>query len=607
MASPEEPHKKAATELPQVHVVQELLPSVHDLLLLKEKMTANRVPFSQNVVPQPLQNTARIVVDESGEKEKVNGFEDEKNGGRKDVLDESRKDRKGKKKKKKKLSSQSTPPPEQAPSPASSWLPETEGPWNNPSHGGLNTKEKSHGNGSSPGEVLKPSPTRLEEVLHDTSTPLHLPSQAQSPPLIASPSLPSPTKHASTTNPTTTSPIATNNLPLIRPQPSVEEQTFPVSPTMGRSKSFPRALQLNTQTSPPSPAPRSQVSQQRGRDTMSPRKSSMSKTPQSSVGGSSAHTLSPKTTNPTARSNKQNRRDSNPPTPTHTPTTTHLLKSAASIPSASFPPLPLQTYFSLTLASPTSHAPPSTFHSPQKPGPTQSNTHNLPQHHPDDSSAIAFERITNFLILPGKLEGVLWFGMLACLDSWLYMFTILPLRFVRALGVLCAFWWGGIKRSLSWGSKTSKPRRRSGSTGKSESDGKKDITPINTKIKREKRVSDLQPSHKADILRGLVVFTSCWILMRFDASRMYHSIRGQSGVKLYVIYNMLEVWTPFGTSIIRNVKNFTTAQFVGKAQLIHVASIRSVTGCALRWGRIYLNVSFPRKRWKEAQMDVVKF
>lgn len=125
------------------------------------------------------------------------------------------------------------------------------------------------------------------------------------------------------------------------------------------------------------------------------------------------------------------------------------------------------------------------------------------------------------------------------------MFTILPLRFLRALGVLCAFWWGGIKSSLSWGSKTS---RRNSSTGKSESNGKKDATPINTKIKREKRVSDLQPSHKADILRGLVVFTSCWILMRFDASRMYHSIRGQSGVKLYVIYNMLEVWTPVWNS-----------------------------------------------------------
>jgi hypothetical protein len=34
---------------------------------------------------------------------------------------------------------------------------------------------------------------------------------------------------------------------------------------------------------------------------------------------------------------------------------------------------------------------------------------------------------------------------------------------------------------------------------------------------------------------------SCFVLMRFDASRMYHGIRGQSAIKLYVIYNLLEV------------------------------------------------------------------
>lgn len=538
MASPEEPHKKG--QLPQVHVVQELLPSVHDLLLLKEEMAANRVPFFQNAVPQPLQGTAGAAVNGSEEKGKVNGFEDEGNGERKE---ESRKDRKGKKKRKKKLSSRSTAPSEQVPLPASPWLPETEDPWNNPSCGRLNTKEESRGNGTSPGKAFKLSPTRLDEVLHDTPTPQpHLPPQTQPPSPTASPSLPSPTKHTFTTNPTTASSIATQSLPSTTPVP---EQTLSAPPSMGRSKSFPRALQLNTQASPTSPASRPQVSQQRarpaekGRDAMSPQKSSTPKTPRSSVSDSSTHTISP---NPTARNSNQGRRDSNPPTPTNPPTTTHLLKSATSVPSSSFPPLPLQTYFSLALASPTSPALPSSFHSPQKPGPTQStNTHNPPQNHPDDSAAIAFERITNFLILPGKLEGALWFGMLACLDSWLYMFTILPLRFLRALGVLCAFWWGGIKSPLSWGSKTS---RRNSSTGKSGNNGKKDATPINTKIKREKRVSDLQPSHKADILRGLVVFTSCWILMRFDASRMYHSIRGQSGVKLYVIYNMLEVWTP---------------------------------------------------------------
>lgn len=538
MASPEEPHKKAPTKFPQVRVVQELLPSIRDLLLLKENMITNRVPFRQAVVSQSQQNIAGIAANEPGasEKEKVNGFGDKKNGGGTDVLEESRKDRKGKKKKKK-LSSRTT---EQARSPESSWLPETEELQNNPSSGRLNTKEESHGGGSFPEKVPKLSPSLLGEILGDTPTLLS--SQTQPPPPMASPSLTSPTRHTSTTNSTTTSPIATKNLPSTGLHLTAQEQTLPAPPGIRRSKSFPRALQLNTQTSPP---PRPQVSQQqgrpveKGRDMMSSRKSSTPKTPQSSADGRGAHTLSPKPTKPTARSNNQNRRDSNSPSPIHPPTTTHLLKSATSTPSPAFPPLPLQTYFSLALASPTSHAPPSASYSSQKPGLTQSaNTHNLPQNHPDDSTAIAFERITNFLILPGKLEGALWFGMLACLDSWLYMFTILPLRFVRALGVLCAFWWGGIKSSLNWGSKAPKaPERNS----KSECIGKRCITPINAKIKRAKRVSDLQPSHKADILRGLVVFTSCWILMRFDASRMYHSIKGQNGIKLYVIYNMLEV------------------------------------------------------------------
>jgi hypothetical protein len=53
--------------------------------------------------------------------------------------------------------------------------------------------------------------------------------------------------------------------------------------------------------------------------------------------------------------------------------------------------------------------------------------------------------------------------------------------------------------------------------------------------------SALLPSHKADILKGLLVIISCAILMRFDPSRMYHGIRGQSAIKLYVIYNVLEV------------------------------------------------------------------
>lgn len=39
-----------------------------------------------------------------------------------------------------------------------------------------------------------------------------------------------------------------------------------------------------------------------------------------------------------------------------------------------------------------------------------------------------------------------------------------------------------------------------------------------------------------------MILISSTMLMSFDASRMYHSIRGQAAIKLYVIYNVLEVF-----------------------------------------------------------------
>jgi hypothetical protein len=53
--------------------------------------------------------------------------------------------------------------------------------------------------------------------------------------------------------------------------------------------------------------------------------------------------------------------------------------------------------------------------------------------------------------------------------------------------------------------------------------------------------SNLTAFHKADLLQGLVILCSSMVLMTLDASRMYHFIRAQSAIKLYVIYNILEV------------------------------------------------------------------
>lgn len=97
------------------------------------------------------------------------------------------------------------------------------------------------------------------------------------------------------------------------------------------------------------------------------------------------------------------------------------------------------------------------------------------------------------------LSQIFAFGFVVCLDSFLYTFTILPIRF--ALAVWRLF--------------------------------------LNTVTRSEK---PLPPSQKADILRTLLLIVSVIILSPLtDASKIYHSIRGQDTIKLYVIFNALEV------------------------------------------------------------------
>ncbi|KAF3694184.1 Transmembrane anterior posterior transformation protein 1 -like protein [Channa argus] len=64
----------------------------------------------------------------------------------------------------------------------------------------------------------------------------------------------------------------------------------------------------------------------------------------------------------------------------------------------------------------------------------------------------------------------------------------------------------------------------------------------------------LQPAQVCDMLRGLILVL-CFSMMHYvDYSMMYHLIRGQSVIKLYIIYNMLEVadrlFSSFGQDIL---------------------------------------------------------
>ncbi|KAI9183283.1 hypothetical protein H9P43_004200 [Blastocladiella emersonii ATCC 22665] len=107
------------------------------------------------------------------------------------------------------------------------------------------------------------------------------------------------------------------------------------------------------------------------------------------------------------------------------------------------------------------------------------------------------ERVSNFLSVPLELEKTLWLGYIVCLDAFFAIFTILPLR------VLVAF--QSVFRSVV---------RR---------------TPL------------MHRQHIMDVWRAVIMGAACAALYQIDPSWLYHTIRGQSMMKLYVIFNLLEV------------------------------------------------------------------
>ena len=249
------------------------------------------------------------------------------------------------------------------------------------------------------------------------------------------------------------------------------------------------------------------------------------------------------------------------------------------LPSIPLPPLSIPTYFQLELSS--QRPPPLFIHRPAS------------YDTPYEPSGVKLERLINFLLLPPQLEQVLWFGAIACLDAWLYSFTILPLRFLKAMSILLSSWVGNLAREtqiignfIYAGLGRMWRRRRKVDAAQAQQDGKliamdgnsgtekvRESTELSTltpnfrfppisekatlptqsgnrkthlaggQKSRKPRMlpSSLTPEHKADILKGFLIVFSCIILMYFDASMMYHSIRGQAAIKLYVIYNVLEV------------------------------------------------------------------
>lgn len=126
------------------------------------------------------------------------------------------------------------------------------------------------------------------------------------------------------------------------------------------------------------------------------------------------------------------------------------------------------------------------------------------------SSVESLEQIMNMIRLPFYLEKFMVFGLLSCLNSFLKMLVILPLKIVIDISVLVM-------------------KLRSQFTIKTNQEG--------------------QPVERRDYLSIInlknLLFASLLTLAMYssnvDTSRIYHAIKAQSSIKLYVMFGVLEI------------------------------------------------------------------
>ena len=119
----------------------------------------------------------------------------------------------------------------------------------------------------------------------------------------------------------------------------------------------------------------------------------------------------------------------------------------------------------------------------------------------------AVGNISNFLHVPYKVEELIEFGFFICLDSFLFVLTILPIRLVYSLVLLA-----------------------------------QDATLFVLNGFRHLESRTFHRTHAYDVMRGMALLFGCYTLHWLNMSIVYHFIRGQNMIKLYVLTGMMEIF-----------------------------------------------------------------
>lgn len=131
------------------------------------------------------------------------------------------------------------------------------------------------------------------------------------------------------------------------------------------------------------------------------------------------------------------------------------------------------------------------------------------------------QKFYTFMKVPFEFEKFMFQAYFQIVDAFLFVFTLLPIRFLLSC-------WFIVSRSLS-----------------------KLFARLSLYQRHPRFTSDqqgvyqhglLQPAEVCDLLRGSILICATILISYVDTSVLYHNIKSQSVIKLYIFFNMLEVF-----------------------------------------------------------------
>lgn len=147
--------------------------------------------------------------------------------------------------------------------------------------------------------------------------------------------------------------------------------------------------------------------------------------------------------------------------------------------------------------------------------------------------------MTNFASVPVRFEAFATFGHALCADLFLFHFTLLPLRCALSLLVAMVAIARWIIASVAGLAGYIAPGSNFASSVAYR------CAFVERSIKRHARGLGLPLSlgraHVYDLLKGSILLLATLTLGYLQVSRVYHYIRGEAVIKLYVVYNVLSM------------------------------------------------------------------